>query len=83
MKKVLIAVLLFFIIQLQGFASEKPYINIAFAIDNNYPIFTLLAIDSMLKNNTSNANIRFFIVENNLTTIKTKCVNLLKNVGRK
>ena len=84
MKKVLIAVLLFFIIQLQGFASEKPYINIAFAIDNNYPIFTLLAIDSMLKNNTSNANIRFFIVENNLTNYnKNKMRKFVEKRGQK
>ena len=42
-------------------------INVAFTIDNNYPIFTLLAISSILKNNHSNSEYTFHIVENNIT----------------
>lgn len=42
-------------------------INIAFTIDNNYPIFTLLAINSILQNNKSDSHYNFYIVENNLT----------------
>jgi lipopolysaccharide biosynthesis glycosyltransferase len=42
-------------------------INVAFTIDNNYPIFTLLVINSILCNNVSNSDYTFYIVENNVT----------------
>lgn len=45
--------------------SEK--IDILYTIDNNYTIFTLISIDSILKNNTSNSEYHFHIIENNLT----------------
>lgn len=47
--------------------TEAKRINVAFAIDNNYPIFTLLAINSILKNNYSNSEYTFYIIENNIT----------------
>lgn len=42
-------------------------INVAFTIDNNYPIFTLLAINTILQNNVSNSHYKFYIIENNVT----------------
>ena len=42
-------------------------INVAYTIDNNYPIFTLLSINSILKNNYNNNKYIFYIVENNLS----------------
>lgn len=41
-------------------------VNVAFTIDKNYPIFTLLAINSILKNNVSNSNYMFYIIETNI-----------------
>lgn len=67
MKKVfkLIIFLLFILIQPCFGAGER--VNVAFTIDNNYPIFTLITINSILLNNSSNSDYHFFIVENNLT----------------
>lgn len=42
-------------------------INVAFTIDNNYPVFTLLAINTILQNNKSDSHYNFYIVENNLS----------------
>ena len=63
MKKLLILLFTLFL-PLQCFAKN---INVAFTIDNNYPIYTLLLIDSILQNNTSNSDYTFYIVENNVT----------------
>ncbi len=45
----------------------KSNINIAFTIDNNYPLFAMLAINSILKNNVSESDYMFYIVETNMT----------------
>ena len=42
-------------------------IHVAFTIDNNYSLYATLAINSILRNNTSNSNYTFYIVETDLT----------------
>ena len=42
-------------------------INVAFTIDNNYPVFALLVINSILLNNDSNSHYNFYIVNNDLS----------------
>lgn len=64
MKKLIITLICLLVTTSTAFAEK---INVAFTIDNNYPIFTMLAINSILQNNTSNSDYKFFIVENNLT----------------
>lgn len=64
MKKFLILIITLFFMQVCVFAQE---INIAFNIDNNYPLFAMLAINSILQNNDSNSHYNFYIVENNVT----------------
>lgn len=64
MKKFLISIFCIFLFSTQAIAQK---INVAFTIDNNYPIYTLLVINSILKNNTSNSDYTFYIVENNLS----------------
>lgn len=64
MKKFLISIFCIFLFSTQAIAQK---INVAFNIDNNYPIYTLLVINSILKNNTSNSDYTFYIVENNLS----------------
>lgn len=64
MKKFIITLLTTLFISTYTWAED---INVAFTIDNNYPIYTLLAINSILQNNKSNSNYNFYIVENNLT----------------
>ena len=61
-KLIVLLIILFFSLPVPA---KENTVNVAFAIDNNYPIFTLLAINSILLN--SDASYTFFIVENNLT----------------
>lgn len=61
-----IIISIFFNLKLPSF-SQNEEIKVAFAIDNNYPVFTMIAIDSILQNNTSNSDYRFYILENNLS----------------
>lgn len=49
------------------FAKSATTVNVAFTIDNNYPIYTMLAINSILRNNYSSSNYHFYIIENNIT----------------
>lgn len=65
MKKFIIALFILITVQLSAFA--KQTINIAFTIDNNYPIFTMLAINSIFLNNYNCSDYHFYIVENNLS----------------
>lgn len=67
MKKFFLIVLVLILIPLNVQAKEN--INIAFTIDNNYPVYTLLAINSILKNNTSKSHFKFYIVENNISKL--------------
>lgn len=64
MKKLLISIAIMFVVPIFAFAQE---INVVFSIDNNYPLFTMLAINSILQNNDSNSHYNFYIVENNVT----------------
>lgn len=69
MKRFLITFIVLLILPLNVWAKteSKAHIDIAFTIDNNYPVFTLLAINSILKNNYSKSDYTFYIVENNVT----------------
>lgn len=74
MKKIIV---LFFLIMTtifapQAWAKEKninDYVNIAFTIDNNYPIFTMLVIESILENKNPDTEYNFYVLENNITFI--------------
>lgn len=66
-KKFIITFIIAFLIQVSAFAKPITTINVAFTIDNNYPIFTLLAINSILQNNYSTSDYHFYIIENNIT----------------
>ncbi|MBQ9245077.1 glycosyltransferase family 8 protein [bacterium] len=80
MKKILIVLFIIFIIPVKCFAKD---INIAFCIDNNYPIFALIAMYSILENNTSNSTYNFYIVENNLSEKnKYKIEDFIKTKGQ-
>lgn len=83
-KKVLILLIVFIINMSVLFANEAERINVAFTIDNNYPVFTLLTINSILKNNISKSNYTFYIVENNLTDKNKKMMeNFVKKRNQK
>ena len=69
MKKLFITFIALIFIQLGAYAQR---VNVAFTIDNNYPIFTLLAINSILVNNASNSDYTFYIIENNVTARNKK-----------
>lgn len=64
MKKIIITIFAIFLLQISAFAQK---VNVAFTIDNNYPIFTLLAINSIIENNVSNSDYTFYIIENNIS----------------
>ena len=46
---------------------NKETIYVAFTIDNNYWLYTLLTINSIVKNNQSNSPYHFYVIEDNLT----------------
>ena len=50
---------------LKAYAGEN--INVAFTIDHNYPLYTMLVIDSILKNNVSHSDYTFYVINDNLT----------------
>ena len=53
--------------------AKDEIINIAFNIDKNYPIYTMLTINSIVKN--SNSKFEFYIIENNLTDTQKTLMN--------
>lgn len=67
MKKFLITILIILFLPIGCFAKETPkiHIDVAFTIDNNYPIFTMILINSILAN--SKDDYTFWVVENNIT----------------
>ena len=65
MKKILIICLFLLLTNVYSFAGER--INVAFCIDNNYPLYTMLTINSILLNNKSNSDYTFYIINNNLS----------------
>ena len=56
---------LFFLISLEAGANDA--VHVAYNIDNNYVVYTLLSINSILKNNKSNSEYMFWILENGLS----------------
>ena len=66
MKKFILSILVYFLISSVSFAKEP--INIAYTIDNNYVIPTLISIDSIIKNSSYDTKYDFYIVESGLTT---------------
>ena len=74
---------LMFFLPLATLAKPVNNVNVAFTIDNNYPLYTLLAINSILRNNSSDANYHFYIVENDITEQnKNKMRNFIKEVNK-
>lgn len=65
-KKILISLSIVILMLVQSVFAMEETVNVAFTIDKNYPIFTLLAINSILKNNVSNFNYMFYIIETNI-----------------
>ena len=64
-------------------AKPSTTINVAFTIDNNYPIYPMLAINSLLVNNYSASDYHFFIVENDITEKnKNKMREFIKEVNK-
>lgn len=77
--KFLIAVVIF-LFGLKSYA----VINVAFTIDNNYPLYTMLTINSILLNNKSNSDYKFWIIENNVTDYnKEEMRNFVQKRGQK
>lgn len=77
MKKHLVTIfftVFIFLTSLKGYCVEKT--NILYTIDNNYSIFTLISINSIIKNNTSDSKYIFHIIESDLTEKNQK---LIKN----
>ncbi len=84
MKKFILTV--FIMLFLPVMVSAKPVntVNVAFTIDNNYPIYTMLAINSILHNNISSSNYHFYIIENNITEQnKNKMKKFIAQVNKK
>lgn len=65
MKKFIVFFFLLIFSQLKIYANDV--IKVGFLIDNNYPVFTMIAIDSILQNNTSKSKYKFYIFENNIS----------------
>lgn len=58
-------------------------IDVVFAIDNNYPIYAMLMINSIMKNNVSNSDYTFWVLETGVTDEnKTKMTDYVKSVGQ-
>lgn len=79
MKTILIRLILIITLILNIPTALAGNINVVYTIDNNYPIYTLLSINSILRNNISNSDYTFYIIENNLTNynknLMTKFIN--------
>lgn len=83
MKKFILTLFIILVMPLTSFAKPVNLINVAFTIDNNYPIYTLLAINSILYNNYSSSNYHFYIVENNITDKNKKLMrSYVENVNK-
>ena len=74
MKKFILSVLTYFLISSVSFAKEP--INIAYTIDNNYVIPTIISIDSIITTSKSDTKYNFYIVESGLTNHSK---NLMRN----
>ena len=70
----------FIILLVTNIASAAERINVAFNIDNNYVTYMLLSVNSILKNNKTNSDYTFYILE---TGITQKNKNFIKNYVEK
>ena len=78
MKKLIF--LLFFLFSTVCHAAN---LNVVFAIDNNYPPYTMLMIYSIMKNNVSNQNYTFWILEADISPEnKEKMTNYVQSIGQ-
>ena len=66
MKK-LFLIFLFFLFLINPVSAKNNKMNVLFTIDNNYAVYTLLSINSILLNNTSNSKYTFYIIETDLS----------------
>ena len=66
----------FIILLVTNIASAAERINVAYTIDNNYVTYMLLSVNSILKNNKTNSDYTFYILE---TGITQKNKNFIKN----
>ena len=58
--------------------------DVVFAIDNNYPLYTMLMINSIMKNNASKQDYTFWVLETDVTNEnKTRMKNYVESVGQK
>lgn len=81
MKKILFALILLilFTFSIPSYAKEKDindYVNIAFTIDNNYPVYTMLAINSIMENKKPDTEYKFYILEDNISFINKRIMKL-------
>ena len=78
MKKILTIFLFIFLAICPSYALNKnnddinDYVNIAFTIDNNYPVYTMLAMESMLKNKAPQTKYKFYVLEDNVSFVNKK-----------
>ena len=71
--------LIIFLFPLKSYAN----INVVFTIDNNYPIYTMLLINSILKNNISNSKYTFWVIEPDITPKnKAKMKKFVEDFGQ-
>ena len=66
MKK-LFLILIFFLFLINPVNAKTDKMNVLFTIDNNYAVYTLLSINSILLNNSSNSKYTFYIIETDLS----------------
>jgi len=75
-KLVLILIVLLF----SFLKAEAQHVDVVYATDDNYVIYTLISINSILQNNKSNSDYTFYIVENG---INDRNRELMKNYVEK
>ena len=77
MKKLIFAIILLF----SSVCHAK--LDVVFAIDNNYPLYAMLMINSIIKNNKSNQEYTFWILEADITDEnKTKMTDYVKSINQ-
>ena len=61
-------VLILSMLLISNFAIAKEPVNVAFTIDNNYVIPTMIAIDSIVQNSKPDTKYNFYVIETGLTS---------------
>lgn len=81
MRKFAISILILFMLHIKVYAEQ---INVAFTFDSNYAIPAMITINSILKNNKSNSEYMFYVIEDNLSEKDKKRVeNFVKKQNQK